>query len=240
MRRAEVLSQPQSFRVPTPPESQFFNAKKEWQDRMGSLVIAARNWRFAALFMGIITLTVTVALVVETSQRKVIPVIVGIDPERGEAVAIGRAEDNLHTPTDTEIRYFLSRFIQDVRSVPLDLIVLHKNISNAYHYLGKSAAEALSEMMQNDPNNPVTNPGKRAISVQPISIVRIANSSSFQARWKESIYSPSGDHIEDYTMLATFTVDLLPPKTEEDIMVNPLGIFIQSFSWNRELSGDHK
>jgi type IV secretory pathway TrbF-like protein len=36
-------------------------------------------------------------------------------------------------------------------------------------------------------------------------------------------------------MLATFIIEIDPPKDEQTLQENPLGLFIKSFQWNREL-----
>ncbi len=231
-------SQPSNYASATRVETPFDRARSEWIDRQGSLIKQARNWRAVAFGTGILSILVSVGLITSLNQRQIIPVVVTLDKSTGEAHAIGRADEFSPNPSDTEIRYFLSRFIGNIRGVPLDQVILRKNVLEAYAFLGKSAATALSEMMQNDPNNPVRHPGERAISVQPISVVRIANTNSFTARWSESVYTPGGDHIEDYNMSGTFTIDVLPPNAEEDVMANPLGIIIQSFQWVRELGGE--
>ncbi len=235
--RHQFQTQPSNYSTRQKPETPFDRAKSEWLDRHGSLIKQARNWRFVAAISGATSILLGVSLVAVISQRRIIPIVVALDSLTGEARALGRAEELAPAPTDIEIRYFLSKFIGNVRGVPLDPVVLKRNVLEAYEFLGKSAATALSEMMQNDPNNPVRHPGERAISVQPISIVRISNTNSFTARWRESVYTPGGDHVEDYNMSGTFTIDTLAPKAEKDVMANPLGILIQSFQWVRELGG---
>lgn len=58
--------------------------------------------------------------------------VVTLDKATGEAHAIGRADEFSPAPSDTEIRYFLSKFIANVRGVPLDQVVLRKNVLEAY------------------------------------------------------------------------------------------------------------
>jgi type IV secretion system protein VirB5 len=61
-----------------------------------------------------------------------------------------------------------------------------------------------------------------------------ASESSFQVRWIERNYvngSPSG--IERWT--AVLSIVLQPPRTEERLRKNPLGIYVNGLSWSREL-----
>ena len=70
-------------------------------------------------------------------------------------------------------------------------------------------------------------------AVEITSVVR-ASESSFQVRWIERNYangSPSG--TERWT--AMLSVVLQPPRTEERLRKNPLGIYVNGLSWSREL-----
>ena len=61
-----------------------------------------------------------------------------------------------------------------------------------------------------------------------------ASESSFQVRWIERNYangSPSG--TERWT--AVLSLVLQPPRTEERLRKNPLGIYVNGLSWSREL-----
>lgn len=57
-------------------------------------------------------------LVFQIRTRQIIPVIVGIDKERGEPVILGKVSEGSYQPNELEVKYFLSNFITLVRSVP--------------------------------------------------------------------------------------------------------------------------
>ena len=61
-----------------------------------------------------------------------------------------------------------------------------------------------------------------------------ASESSFQVRWMERRYTggaPSG--TERWT--AVLSVVMQPPRTEQRLRKNPLGIYVNGLSWSREL-----
>ena len=173
--------------------------------------------------------------VYQLTQHKVVPFVIAINAESGEPKILGRVADSVYSPKEQEIKYFLGQFISFVRSVPSDPVVIKKNWMNAYLYLRRQAANLLNDIANRDDDNPLKKIGEQTVSVKPISIVRVGGSNSFQARWKESRYSKNGAPIDEYTMTAVFTLEFDTPKDEATLSVNPLGIFVSNFQWNREL-----
>jgi type IV secretion system protein VirB5 len=174
-------------------------------------------------------------LVLLISQKRVVPIIVGLDKQTGEATVVGPADQSSKQPGPLEVKYFLAQFIRSVRSVSLDQVVIKQNWLRAYSYLRPEAAGLLNELTQKDSNSPLNKIGKVLVTVQPLSILQIPETSSYQLRWKETVFATHGTKLEEYTMLATFILEIDPPKDEQTLQENPLGIFIKSFQWNREL-----
>ena len=77
------------------PESATFNpylaARREWDERYGSLITRARNWRFAAFLALGIGIIETGGLVALAMRSKVIPFVVAVD-NLGRVVASGTAD----------------------------------------------------------------------------------------------------------------------------------------------------
>ena len=65
------------------------------------------------------------------------------------------------------------------------------------------------------------------------SVVRASND-SLQLRWMERTYS-SGALVLTERWTAIVSIVLQPPRTEERLRRNPLGIYINGISWSREL-----
>lgn len=72
--------------------------------------------------------------------------------------------------------------------------------------------------------------------VEGTSIV-CASESSFQLRWIERHYANGApDGAARWT--AVLSVVLQPPRTEQRLRRNPLGIYVNGLSWSRELEAD--
>ena len=231
----EFLNEPFSFKSDRHPVTPFMRAQQEWDNRIGSSVVQAKNWRFACLVSLIATVALTAGLLYQSSKTQVIPVIVGIDKERGEPVVMGPVDKNSYHPQIQEVKYFITHFISLVRSVPQDPVLIKQNWLNAYAFLRHDAANVLNDITNKDPESPLKKIGQQTVIVQPLSVVQVDNSESFQARWQETIYNAHGNPTEHYVMNAVFTLDIEAPKDPKTLIQNPLGLYIKSFQWSKEL-----
>jgi type IV secretion system protein VirB5 len=233
--KSPFQTSPQSFKPNAAIETPYRAAQQAWDERLGSAVIQAKNWRFAFLATCALLLCTSLSLFALVHQQRIIPVVVALDKESGEPTVVGPVDQRKYQPGPLEIKYFLSQFIRFVRSVPLDQVVIKQNWLRAYAFMRKEAAGLLNEMTQKEADSPFNKIGKVLVSVQPLSILQIPDTSSYQLRWKETVYSSNGTKIQEYTMLATFIIEIDPPKDEQTLQENPLGVFIKNFQWNREL-----
>jgi len=231
----EFLKEPPDYRVPVPPETPFLRARQEWDNRIGATVVQAKNWRLACIGALTSTLIALFALTFQIQQRKVIPVLVGIDKERGEPIVLGRVDQYVYKPQLQEIKYFLSNFITLVRAVPSDPVLIKQNWLKAYAFLRRDAANVLNDLTNRDQSSPLKRLGDLTVLIQPIAVVQIDGGNSYQARWEESVYNNHGSPVDRFTMTGIFTVEIEPPKDEASLSKNPLGFYITNFQWNREL-----
>src|SRR3546814_1277502 len=61
-------------------------------------------------------------------------------------------------PTDPQIAFHLARFIEHVRSIPADPVVLRKNWLSAYEFVTSAGGQALNDHARN--NDPFEEVGK--------------------------------------------------------------------------------
>jgi type IV secretory pathway TrbF-like protein len=231
----ELLSSPTNYKPESFAESPYLRAKRDWDERIGTSVNQARNWRFLAVGLMFISLTLSGLSIVQVTQNKVIPMVITVNENSGEALVLGKAGESVYKPGEAQIRYFLIQFVKFVRSVPSDPIVIKNNWLQAYKFLRSEAALTLNLITNDDESGPLKKIGEETVAIQPISVLYVEGSKSYQARWSETVFDKNGDAIDTYTMTGLFTIESEPPTTEEAVLVNPLGIFIKSFQWNRDL-----
>ena len=212
------------------PETPYQAAQQLWDERIGSSRVQAKNWRLMAF--GSLTLAFVTAggLILYSARSTITPYVVEVD-RTGQVLGVGPAVEAYH-PQTAEIAYFLSRFIEDVRSVPLDPVVLRQNWLEAYDYVTPRGAAMLNAYAR--ANNPFAHVGQRTVTVQVRSIVRVSGS-SFQAQWTEQTFA-NGALVSTERWTGILTIVIHTPHDVVSLSKNPLGIYIDGLDWSRDLS----
>ena len=212
------------------PVTPYQKAAQVWDERIGSARVQAKNWRLMAFGCLALSFGLAGGLVWQSEQSRVTPYVVEVD-KLGGVEAVGPAI-RPYQPTDAEIAYHLARFITDVRSLPIDPIVVRRNWLEAYDYATARAANVLNDYArQNDPFKSV---GEKSVTADVTSVVR-ASDSSFQVKWTEQTY----DHgtlarTDHYTAILSVVVQ--QPHDADTLRKNPLGIYVHGLNWSRDIT----
>lgn len=212
------------------PVTPYQRAAQVWDDRIGSARVQAKNWRLA--FFGSLLLSggLSGGLIWHSARGTITPWVVEVD-KLGEARAVSPADED-YRPTDPQAAFHLARFIEHVRSIPADPIVLRKDWLSAYDFTTATGAQALNDYARN--NDPFAEVGKFQVAVDVSSVIR-ASKDSFRIAWTERRYQ-DGSLIETSRWSAILTVTHVPPRTPDALRRNPLGVFVSAISWSKELS----
>lgn len=211
------------------PTTPYQAAGQLWDERIGSARIQARNWRLMSFGSLALAIGMAGGLLWQAGHSTVTPYVVEVD-QLGQVKAIGPAIE-AYRPTDAQIAHSLARFIQNVRALPTDPIVVRQNWLEAYDFTTDRGGAALNDYAR--ANDPFTKVGKSSVAVEVTSVVR-ASESSFQIRWIERRYENNQLAGTD-RWTAILTIVLQPPRTEDRLRKNPLGIFVNGINWSREL-----
>lgn len=225
------------FRRPAPhygktpqPETPYQKAAQVWDERIGSARVQARNWRYIAFGGLFLSAGFAAALVWQSARGTITPWVVEID-RHGEARAVESAIAG-YQPTDPQIAFHLARFVEQVRGLPSDPIILRQNWLRAYDFTTDRGAISLNDYARD--NDPFTRVGQQQISIEVSSVIR-ASPDSFRIAWTERHYE--GGHLarsERWTAILGIAVQ--QPRDAERLRANPLGIYINSINWSREMS----
>ncbi len=148
----------------------------------------------------------------------------------GEAQAIAPAVAD-YQPSDAQIAWHLARFIENVRSIPSDPIIVRQNWLKAYDFATDKGALALNDFART--NDPFAKIGQVQIAVEVASVIR-ASADSFRVAWTERRYeNASLAATERWTAILTIAVQL--PRDAERLRKNPLGVFVHAVNWSKEL-----
>lgn len=211
------------------PETPYQRAGQLWDDRIGSARVQARNWRMMAFGTLAMSAAMSGALMWQSLQSRVTPYVVEVD-KLGEARAVAPA-DAAYRPTDPQVAWHLAKFIENVRGISLDPVLIRVNWLSAYDFATQRGAQFLGDYARGA--DPFANIGERTVSVQVTSVVR-ASDRSFQVKWVETAFE-RGALAGSSHWTGILTVVSKTPASADLLRKNPLGIYVDAIDWSREL-----
>ena len=211
------------------PETPYQRAAQVWDDRIGSARVQAKNWRLMAFGSLALSAGLSGALFWQSLNGSIVPWVVQVD-RLGQAQAVAPATAD-YQPNDPQIAFYLARFIEQVRSIPADAIIVRQNWLRAYDFTTQAGALALSDYAR--ANDPFAKVGKQQVAVEVSSVIR-ASPSSFRIAWIERRYQ-DGALASTERWSAILTVTVQPPRDADTLRKNPLGIYVNAINWSKEL-----
>ncbi len=218
-------------------DNPYLFARRIWNEHEGELKSSRTIWQITAILSLIIALSCVSGLIWQSQRSKIVPYVVAVD-KLGEAAAVGRADQA--APADKRvIRSTLAAFITDMRSVTPDAEVKRSAIFRAFGHMNPEdpATNKATEYF----SNPQTSPFKRAANetayVEIESILPQSNE-SWLVDWIEETRDRQGSLIGKQRMRGLLTIYIAPPTSEtheEQILRNPLGIYVKDFSFVKHM-----
>lgn len=211
------------------PATPYQKAAQVWDDRIGSARVQAKNWRLMAFGCLALSTGLAGSLVWQSTQGTITPWVVEVD-RLGQAQRVAPASTD-YQPTDPQIAYHLARFIEDVRGLPADAIVLRQNWLRAYDFTTDRGAAALNDYART--NDPFARLGKVQVSVEVSSVIR-ASMESFRVAWVQRAYD-NGSLSSTERWTAILSVVIETPRDADRLRKNPLGVYVHAINWSKEL-----
>jgi type IV secretory pathway TrbF-like protein len=224
-------------RLPPPPEAVlrlYEQGRREWDNRLGSYVKAAHNWRLA-FFATLVPLLVSIALAGYLgAQPKAVPHVIEVD-RIGAAHYRGPAGESAKTyaASDRAIRYHLRTFVTELRSVSSDAAIITSNIVEAWNWSTPAAQNIINKHVRE--KDPYKRSVEERVSVDVQSLLALSRD-SWQVDWKETRFDAQGVELDTLTWRGTFRLVFRLTDTgvtEEMLEKNPLGLYIDYFDWAR-------
>src|SRR5262245_47853686 len=125
------------------PTTPYQKAAQVWDERIGTARVQAHNWRLMALGSLGLSLILAIILLWLGRSATTVPYIPEVDP-KGAARAIGPASE-VYKPSDAQIAFHLARFVDNVRSLSIDPVVVRQNWLKAYDFVTDRSAVTLND-----------------------------------------------------------------------------------------------
>jgi type IV secretion system protein TrbF len=219
-------------------DNPYLSARRTWNDHMQSVAASRNLWQLLALLCLMIALAGVGGMIYIGSQSKFIPYVVQVN-NLGEAVAVSRA-DVAAIADQRVIHASVASFINDLRMVTPDVALQRRAIFRSYAMLaGKDAAIAKANEWLNgsEESSPFKRAETQTVSVEIISVIP-QSPETWQVDWLEKVYDRQGQLFEPpfkmRGLLRVYTQAPTTRTTEAQIRNNPLGVYIQDFSWSKQ------
>ncbi len=209
----------------TSPLTPYQRAQREWDLRIGTARIQAKNWRLVAIFSLLIALSLICALVLVLVSKKDHLYIAEVSQE-GKVVNVAPLLVK-YQPTEAQKNFFLAHFIELVRSVPMDPVLAKKNWTMAYNFLNGRSAAKLNEYFRQ--NSPVNILGKKTVATQILDLNPISPTTT-HVDWLETTTNSEGQEESSKNYSGVFSIAIKQPTKQKEILNNPLGFYIVDFN----------
>jgi type IV secretory pathway TrbF-like protein len=213
----------------SPHSAVYMAARREWNERYGDYISHANNWRLIAIAALGVAAVAVAGNVWQSGQSRVQPFVVEVD-KLGDALAVQRADVASPVPIGV-MRAQIARFIQDVRSVSIDVQAERAFINEAYAMVDKNASayNFLNEYFA--ANDPFKRAATDTVAAHVESVLPLPGSNTWRVEWREDTTSRDGRPEFTKHWEATVTVSISPPTTDAAVLINPTGLFIEATPW---------
>lgn len=201
--------------------------------------IQIQKWQRIAFASAVISLVSVIGLVYVSTRSTFIPYVVQVDEQTGYVKSLGSLEETSMKATDSIKAYFLSRFVEGIRSIPADKKVLNENFSRMAHMFTEESASKYKELYLPSIKKNIEE-GKRNY-VKILSVTAVPDSKdTYSVRWQEE--NTSGGQgkpiVRAYSGVFTLKEERISDK--ELLVLNPMGLFVKDFQISDEGIVDEK
>ena len=224
------FSRPKRALSAVPEATPYRRAGQVWDERMGLSLAHARNWRRMAFANVLLAAFLGAGWWMQAQQAVVKPFVVEVSPwgETRRITAIG----GRYEPTEAQIGHALAGWVRNVRAKSVDPVVIRQNWLAAYDLATPRTAAFLNAWAQ--AHDPFAEVGREAVNVEILNVVR-RSARTYDLQWRETRFV-NGQQAGQDRWRALITLKLQPPRTEAELLKNPLGIRIEDVSWTPDAS----
>jgi type IV secretory pathway TrbF-like protein len=206
--------------------------RQRWHEEWARHVYERNLWQKVAFISLGVNVLAVLGMCWFGSQTKIVPYIVEVD-KLGAAAAVQRADTPM-IANAANIKAHLARWIENTRSVYTDIAAEKKAVNQAYSSVNNNSP---AFNMLNDyfvKNEPFKRAETESVTVS-VETIQPISEKTWRIEWQEDHKDRNGGLTSHQEQQATVTLVINPPTDEATILVNPLGIYIDSFSWSQRV-----
>ncbi len=229
----DLFSHPKQFTYDDNPLSPAEKAARKWDEREGGIIEQNQNLRRLLMGLIVVIIALAAALAFRASTDYSTVYVVETDINTGEVRNVGTANQmKNYQPGDAVFNFFLKQFVQNIRAIPLDEVVLNQHREEAIGFLTKDGNNMLQAEW--DRENHFGKVGLATVQVTINSILPMDSGRSYQVRWTETEFRLGTNAKTVTTYTGVFTIEIIKSTDKQQLDVNPLGIYITDLHWDKD------
>jgi type IV secretion system protein VirB5 len=204
----------------------FLIGRTEAAERYGHLSKNAAQWRRISLALLICCAACVFSVIYMSGRVSVVPYVVQVD-EHGYEVALEPV-----APSRVDARLMIAhigRYVWSLKTVFNDPEAQLHLMNFVYSTTPTSTAAEKKYQEYFNTNNPVIIGETETIQVTVNSVLSMT-AETWQAEWTEDRFTIGGDKVSTKHYRGIFTTAVVTPRTMQEILLNPLGIFVIDFN----------
>lgn len=217
-------------------ETPYMAARREWNERYGDYIASAKNWRFAAIMLSLITLVLAAGIVYVSTQARFTPYIVEVD-KLGQVAHVAAAE-KITYDNPRIIKAMLTGFVVNWRSVSPDTVIQKAATNRLYKFIpqGSPTLEKINAFYKDNP--PFTLAQSMTVAIEPIGTPLPLSEESWQVEWWETKRNLAGVTMGRSRYRAVLMVRFSTPQNKDEALDldNPIGLYVTDIDWTQQIS----
>jgi type IV secretory pathway TrbF-like protein len=214
-------------------DTPYRQARQEWDDRLGQTRVQARNWCWAFLIASSLAGALLVYQFFTLGRPSIVPIYVEV--ERGGDIALVTRAAVEYNPTRASKEAVVRRFLKVVRGLPSDPVLYRENLQEIYAMATPRAQTQIQTYVT--AHDRLKQIGKIMVAVNVQRILPLGEH-TFDARWTETTTDGTrGLTTGEQWWSGIVTLKTQRPKTEQEMLANPLGLYIDTFTASRHGGG---
>lgn len=214
------------------PESPYLNGRREWNERYSSYIAQANNWRIGFLAACAVAVITSGGLVAVSMKEQVVPYAVESN-QFGEITRVTRM-NVASSPTEVQTRAALRDWIIGARTVYVDMRAEKDIVDRTYSMTLPDSAAYQNLAVYHRDNDPYRRSINETVDIEVKAAIPVTDE-TWQIEWVETIKQRSGKVVSTKNWQATLTLTYAAPTTEQQIMSNPLGMYVRQYSWTTRI-----
>ena len=128
-------------------ETPYNLAKQEWDERMGSIIVRAKNWRYMSFILAIIVVLAFGLLYKQSNKPPVKAMLVEVSSETGQVKQVTDVATIPFNPSHSLKKHFMWNWIKLVRGASRDLVLVNNQMIDMFYFVTANGHNKLSDLI---------------------------------------------------------------------------------------------